>query len=185
MKLRELYESIYNKIFSVPFFKKLLEKLPFLEKVLQWEIISYLVFGVLTTVVNLAAYWLVNLIRGKDYETAVLFTVKSFEFRWIYLANAVAWIVAVLFSFVTNKLFVFESKAADTKTVLRELTTFIGTRILSFLLFEELIFGLLAHFMNSWIAKLIIAVFVVIFNYVMSKLVIFRKKKEEKEGEET
>ena len=85
--------------------------------------------------------------------------------------------VAVLFSFITNKLFVFESRARDAKTVLWELFSFFGSRIVSFLLFEELLFGILAHFMNDWISKLLVAVFVIVFNYVMSKLVIFRKKK--------
>ncbi len=178
MKLKELYEALYQKVFSVPFFKKILEKLPFLEKVLQYEIISYLVFGVLTTVVNLLAYWLINLTQGPDYDKKVLFTVAGIDFRWIYLANAVAWVVAVLFSFITNKLFVFESRAKDAKTVLWELFSFFGARIVSFLLFEELLFGVLAHFMNDWLSKILVAVFVIVFNYVMSKLVIFRKKKE-------
>ena len=179
MKLRELYESFYNKVFSVPFFKKILEKLPFLEKVLAYEIISYLVFGVLTTVVNLLAYFLMNLIPGKNYETLVLFKAGNFEFLWIYFANAVAWIVAVLFSYFTNKLFVFESRSFAIGTVARELASFIGARLASFLIFEELLFGVLIKYLhfNDWLAKISIAVFVIVFNYVMSKLVIFRKKK--------
>jgi|GEM_PF-99913 len=183
MILKEWYEKLYNKIFSVPFFKKLL-KIPGLEKLLQYEIISYLFFGVLTTVVNLFAYWAVNKFAGDDYETKVLFTVKSFDFRWIYFANAVAWIVAVLFSYFTTKIFVFESRSFKAKTLAREMVSFFGARILSFLIFEELVFGLLASFMNSWIAKLIIAVFVVVFNYIASKLVIFRKKKPEESEEQ-
>ena len=183
MKLRSLYEKTYERVFSVPFFKKILEKLPFLEKILAWEIVSYIVFGGLTTVVNLAAYWAVNLFAGENYEAKVLFTVKSFEFRWIYFANAVAWVIAVVFSYITNKIFVFESKARDAKTIFREVSTFFGSRILSFLLFEELLFGVLAAFMNDWIAKIAIAVFVILFNYVASKLVISRKKKPAKEPE--
>ena len=177
MKLKALYEKLYHNVFSIPFFAKILKKLPFLEKVLNWEIVSYLVFGVLTTVVNLVAYWVVNLFAGQDYETKVLFTVKGFDFRWIYFANAFAWVAAVLFAYITNKLFVFESRSFAAKTVLREISSFFGARILSFLIFEELLFGILAAFMNSWIAKIILAVFVVAFNYVASKLVIFRKKK--------
>ena len=177
MKLKELYEKLYHSVFSIPFFAKILQKLPFLEKVLSWEIVSYLVFGVLTTVVNLVAYWAVNLFAGPGYESKVLFSVKGFDFRWIYFANAVAWVIAVTFAFVTNKLFVFESRAKDAKSVLGELIAFFGARILSFLIFEELLFGILAAFMNSWIAKIILAVFIVVFNYVASKLVIFRKKK--------
>ncbi|MBQ7637368.1 MAG: GtrA family protein [Clostridia bacterium] len=176
MFLKKWYEKIYNAVFSLSFFKKLL-KIPGVEKLLQYEFVSYIFFGVLTTVVNLVAYWAVNLFAGPDYETKVLFTVKSFDFRWIYFANAVAWIVAVLFSYFTTKIFVFESRSFAAKTLVREMVSFFGARILSFLIFEELVFGILASFMNSWIAKIIIAVFVVVFNYVASKLVIFKKKK--------
>ena len=179
MKLKELYMKLYDAVFSVPFFKKILVKLPFLEKVLAYEFVSYIVFGGLTTVVNLLTYFLINLIPGKHYETLVLFTVGKFDFLWIYLANAVAWIAAVLFSFFTTKIFVFESRSFAAKTVLRELISFIGARLASFLIFEELLFGVLinALHMNDWIAKVVIAVFVIVFNFIMSKLVIFRKKK--------
>ncbi len=183
MKIRKLYEDIYRRIFSVPFFRKILEKLPFLEKMLQWEIVSYLVFGVLTTAVNFLAYWLVNLPMGKNYDSRVLFSAGGFDFKWIYLANAIAWVVAVTFSFVGNKVLVFESRASDAKTVLREAAQFFGARILTLVLFEELLFGLLAGFMNSWIAKIISGVLVIVFNYVASKLVIFRKKKEAADGD--
>lgn len=182
MKLKELYESIYNKIFSLALFRRILEKIPALGKLLQWETVSYLLFGALTTVVNLLVYWLVNLPMGKNYEQRVLFTVRGFDFRWIYAANAIAWLASVLFSFITNKLLVFESRGKDAKTVLFEMVSFFGSRILSFLLFEELLFGVCAHFMNDWLSKLLIAVFVVLFNYTASKFVIFRKKKNRQEG---
>ena len=187
MKLKELYLRLYERIFSIDIFKKLLAAVPALGKLLQWEIVSYLVFGGLTTAVNLLSYWLVNLPWGERFDEIVLFSVRGFDFRWIYAANAISWIASALFSFVTNKLFVFESASRDAKTVLREFTSFIGSRLISFFLFEELLFGLLAHFMNSWFAKLITAVFVIVFNFAASKLVIFRKKggteeTEEKEG---
>lgn len=180
MFLKEFYEKIYNKVFSVPFFKKLL-KIPGVQKLLQYEIISYLVFGVLTTVVNLLSYWLVNKFAGDDYETKVMFSLNSFDFRWIYFSNAAAWIISVLFSFFTNKLFVFESRSFRAKTLIKEMASFFGARIISFIVFEELVFGLLVGFMNSYTAKIAIAVFVVVFNYVASKLVIFKKKSGEEE----
>ena len=109
MKLKELYEKLYNAVFSLPVLRILPEKLPWLEKLLRWEIVSYLLFGFLTTVVNLLAYWLVNLPWGAEAETKVLFRMPlpggtELDFRWIYAANAIAWVVAVVFSFVTNKL---------------------------------------------------------------------------------
>ena len=188
MKLKELYEKIYKAVFSLPLLRKLPEKLPWLEKLLRWEIVSYLLFGLLTTVVNLLTYWLVNLPWGAESETKVLFRMPlpggaGLDFRWIYAANAIAWVTAVVFAFVTNKLFVFESRGGGKKAVVKEVISFFGTRIASFLIFEELLFGILAHFMNSWYAKLIIAVFAVAFNYVASKLFIFRKKKPEEDAE--
>lgn len=187
MKLKVFYEKIYNKIFSVPLFKKLL-KIPGVEKLLQYEIVSYLVFGVLTTAVNIVTYLGVGKLVGDGYEEKIIYTLKisdfSYEIKWVLVINAVAWIVSVLFSFITNKLFVFESSSWKPKTAMKELSSFIGARILSFLIFEELVFMLLINIFNihHLISKLIIAIFVVIFNYIASKLVIFRKKntKEDK-----
>lgn len=177
MKLKKIYESIYNKIFSIPFFRMFL-KIPGVEKLLQYEIVSYLVFGVLTTVVNFAVYMIMGLFAGENYKEKILFTVGSFDFQLILLMNAVAWIASVLFSFVTNKLFVFESSSWKGSVFIKEFISFIGARIISFVIFEELVFALLINILNmhDLIAKGAVAVFVVIFNYVASKLVIFRKK---------
>ncbi len=179
MKLKELYEKIYNKIFSIGFFKKLL-KIPGVEKLLQYEIVSYLVFGVLTTVVNFVTYMVIGFFSGENYEEKVLFSIGSFDLHWVLVMNAIAWIASVLFSFITNKLFVFESSSWKIAVAAKELLAFLSARILSFLIFEELIFALLINIfgINDLIAKLAVAVFVVIFNYVASKLVIFRKKGE-------
>lgn len=187
MKLKIFYEKIYNKIFSVPLFKKLL-KIPGVEKLLQYEIVSYLVFGLLTTVVNFITYYGVGMLVGEGFDKKIIYTLNisdfSYEIKWVLVINAIAWIVSVLFSFVTNKLFVFESSSWKPNTALRELGSFIGARIISFLIFEELVFMLLINIFNihHLISKLIIAVFVVVFNFVASKLVIFRKKntKEDK-----
>ncbi len=180
MKLKEFYEKIYNKIFSISFFKMFL-KIPGVEKLLQYEIVSYLLFGVLTTVVNFATYMVMGIFAGDNYEEKILFTLGKFDFQLILLMNAVAWIVSVLFSFITNKLFVFESSSWKGKVFAKEFLSFIGARIISFVIFEELIFALLVNVLNlnDLIAKAAVAVFVVIFNYVASKLVIFRKKGED------
>lgn len=179
MKLKELYEKLYNKIFSTEVFRKLL-KIPGAEKLLQYEIVSYLTFGVLTTVVNFITYMGVGLLSGENYEEKVLFSIGSFSLHWVLVMNAIAWLVSVLFSFVTNKLFVFESTSWKPAVALKELITFFGARIISFLIFEELVFALLINIfgIKDLISKLIVAIFVVIFNYVTSKLIIFRKKGE-------
>ncbi len=188
MKLKVFYEKIYNKIFSVPLFSKLL-KIPGVEKLLQYEIVSYLVFGVLTTVVNVLTYLGIGALVGEGYDEKIIYTLKFadivFDIKWVLLINAIAWIVSVLFAFVTNKLFVFESSSWKAGVVLKELMSFLGARILSFIIFEELIFMLLITIgVHHLIAKLAIAVFVVLFNYVASKLVIFRKKNSPKKTNE-
>ena len=179
MKLKEIYEKIYNKIFSVPLFGKLL-KIPGVEKLLQYEIVSYLVFGVLTTVVNFVTYMVLGIFAGENYEAEILFSIGSFDFQLILLMNGIAWVASVLFAFVTNKLFVFESSSWKPAVLFREIISFFGARVVSFLLFEELLFALIVNVLhlNDLVAKLLVAVFVVIFNFVASKLVIFRKKGE-------
>ena len=178
MKLKQLYEGIYNKVFSVGLFKKLL-RIPGVEKLLSWEVVSYILFGLLTTAVNLLAYFLINLVPGKGYQEKVLFTVGNFDFLWLYFAQAFAWVVAVLFAYFTNKLFVFESRSFAAKTVLREMASFFSARFVSFLLFEELLFAVCVKYlhMGDWWAKILLAVFNVVCNYAVSKLFIFRKKK--------
>lgn len=183
MKLKELYLKLYNAVFSVSIFKPLL-KIPFVEKLLQYEVVSYLVFGVLTTVVNFVVYGLSNLLAGENYEAKILFSVGSFDFLWIYVSQALAWVAAVIFAYITNKLFVFESSSWKRNVVVKEIVSFFSARILSFILFEELLFILLAGIIgiNGWISKIIISFLVIVFNFVASKLVIFRNKKRP-EGE--
>ena len=180
MKLKELYEKLYGKIFSVKPFSLIL-KIPYVEKLLKYEIVSYLVFGVLTTVVNFVTYMIMGIFAGENYEEKVLFNIGGLDVQLILLMNAIAWIVSVLFAFITNKLFVFESSSWKGSVFFSELFSFIGARVISFLIFEELVFALLinALSLNDIVSKIVISVFVVIFNYVASKLVIFRKKGEE------
>lgn len=182
--MKKLYEKIYKKVFSVPFFAKFL-KIGFIKKLLDYEVLSYLFFGVLTTAVNFLAFWLVNLIKGGDYEHCVLTTLnifsRSIPVMWTTVANAIAWVAAVLFAYITNKLFVFESKSKNPKVVIRELISFFGARLISFLIFEFALFSLLNTTMgiNSYICKIITGIIVIIFNYIASKLVIFKNKSKE------
>lgn len=131
-----------------------------IQKFLNRETISYLVFGVLTTVVNYVSY-----------EVC-----KWFGLHYI-LSTILAWALAVAFAYITNKLFVFESKSFAREVLIREITTFIGCRLFSglcdlgFMALAVEIIGI-----NDSIAKLASNVFVVIINYIFSKLFIFRKK---------
>ena len=136
------------------------------------EIVLYIVFGALTTLVNFIIYYpLVNIKAMEPHKE-----------WWVLVVNVIAWIAAVAFAFVTNKLFVFESKERDKKTLLVQITSFVGSRLFS-LLVEE---GILALFVsllkfseNIW--KLVAAAFVVIMNYFFGKFLVFRNKKDKKE----
>ena len=126
-----------------------------------WDVLSYLFFGVLTTVVNYIIYL-------PCYNLLSLSAVVS---------NAIAWVVAVAFAYLTNKPFVFKSHDWSAKTVIPELTKFVGCRVGSGLA-ETLILLLAVDIMN-WngnIWKIITSVLVVILNYIGSKLLVFRKK---------
>ena len=127
----------------------------------HWDILSYLFFGVLTTVVNYVVYL-------PCYNLLGLSAVAS---------NGIAWVVAVAFAYLTNKPFVFKSNDWSSKTVIPELTKFVGCRIGSGL--AESLILLLAVDILGWngnIWKLLTNVLVVILNYIGSKLLVFRKK---------
>lgn len=136
----------------------MLSKIEMLLKKYRSEII-YLVFGVLTTVVNYAIYFPCD---------------RLLHTAW--LSNSIAWVFAVLFAYLTNKPFVFESHDWSGKTVVPEFIKFVGTRIAS-LCAENLILlvtvDLLGWNRIGW--KLFASVLVVILNYVGSKLLVFRK----------
>lgn len=138
------------------------------------EIVLYVVFGALTTLVNyLVFYPLVNIPVMRDNVS-----------WWTLVVNVIAWVAAVAFAYVTNKFFVFESKDKSKKTVLREIVSFVGARVAS-LLIEEAILALFVtvlHF-NENLIKLIASIGTVIINYFFSKFVIFRKKRSESKEE--
>lgn len=126
-----------------------------------WDILTYLVFGVLTTVVNYAIY------------------LPIFNFCGISAAvsNMIAWVGAVIFAFLTNKPFVFHSHDWSAKTTLPELIKFVGCRVASGVL-ETVILFLAVDCMawNGNIWKLVTQVLVIVINYVGSKLLVFRNK---------
>lgn len=126
----------------------------------HWDILSYLFFGVLTTIVNYVVYL-------PCYNLLGLSAVVS---------NGIAWVIAVAFAYLTNKPFVFKSNDWSAKTVVPELSKFVGCRIGSGLA-ESLILLLAVDILgwngNLW--KLLTNVLVVILNYIGSKLLVFKK----------
>lgn len=125
-----------------------------------WDILSYLFFGVLTTIVNYLIYLPAYNILGFSAATS----------------NAAAWVVAVAFAYLTNKPFVFKSHDWSKKTVIPELTKFVSCRITSGVL-ETIILLITVDILgwngNLW--KLATQVMVVVLNYVFSKLIVFKK----------
>ena len=153
-----------------------------LHAVLNKETVTYVFFGGLTTLVNLVVFKVFDLFFGG---------------KWYLLTNTIAWIAAVAFAFVTNKLFVFESKKWTFGVLKKEIPGFLSARIGSYFVeqgglwcfvellhFDEKVFDFkLLQLSGKIVAKLIIGVIVVVLNYLFSKFVIF-KKKEEPNGKE-
>lgn len=126
-----------------------------------WDILAYLIFGVLTTVVNYAVYLPVYNILGLSAA----------------LSNAIAWVVAVAFAYLTNKPFVFKSHDWSRATIIPELTKFVSCRVASGAL--ETVILLVTVDILSWngnIWKLLTQVMVVVLNYIFSKLIVFKKR---------
>ena len=124
------------------------------------DVIVYLVFGVLTTVVNYIVYLPCYNVLGLSGSAS----------------NAIAWVGAVAFAYLTNKPFVFQSRDWSARTVIPELTKFVGCRIGSGVLETAIIF-LTVDWLgwNGNVMKLLTSVLVVVLNYIGSKLLVFKK----------
>ena len=121
------------------------------------ETINYLIVGFLTTVVSIVSY---NLFR--------------FVISDITVCTVLSWICAVAFAYVTNRVFVFESK---NKNYVKEISSFVGSRIFS-LVVEIVVMLILTSLLkiNDRIAKIIVQFIIVVLNYITSKLFVFKKK---------
>ena len=131
-------------------------------------VLLYLIFGALTTVINTVVYY-------------ILYT--KFNISNI-VSNTNAWIAAVIFAFITNKVWVFKSKSFEPVLVLRELASFILARLSTGLLDMFIMYmGVDVLGGKPMLSKVISNVFVVILNYVFSKLFIFRRKPVKSDAE--
>ena len=140
-----------------------------IDNVKKYEgVLLYLIFGALTTVINTVVYY-------------ILYT--KFNISNI-VSNTNAWIAAVIFAFITNKVWVFKSKSFEPVLVLRELTSFILARLSTGLLDMFIMYmGVDVLGGKPMLSKVISNVFVVILNYVFSKLFIFRRKPVKSDAE--
>lgn len=129
------------------------------------EIINYLIIGGLTTVVSLISFYLVRiLIFTKDTQLD------------IQISNIISWIFAVLFAFITNKKYVFESKTTGTKKI-KEMIKFYLSRVTTLLIDMVTMWILTAPLnINDKVSKIIVQFIIVVLNYVFSKLFVFKKE---------
>lgn len=129
------------------------------------EIINYLIVGVLTTVVSIVTYFLFSLVL--DIENNILFI----------LANVLSWICAVIFAYVTNKKFVFNTTTSNKKEEIKVFSMFVSSRITTLLIELAFMFVTVKIILiNDKIAKVIAQFIVIVLNYVLSKLFVFKKK---------
>ena len=124
------------------------------------ELIMYGIFGVLTTLINLLTFYVLDKLGVN-----------------VYLNNSIAWVISVLFAFITNKLYVFNSKDTSYKIIAKEGIAFFLARIFSYFVDMFTIFMIFQVMgINKMIAKIISNVIVIIINYLLSKIIIFKKK---------
>ncbi len=141
------------------------------------EIISYLFWGVLTTVVCWGSYSIFMLVLNKITPQA------SYN---VAVANFLSWLSAVIFSFITNKIFVFKSKSWKKEKVIPEAGKFVSSRFATGALeivavpalvaigLDQSLFGI-----DGMVSKILVSLIMVIVNYVFCKIFIFRKKKND------
>lgn len=129
------------------------------------EIFNYLIVGGLTTLVSLITY----------YGSVLTFLNPNNAIE-LQVANILSWICAVTFAYITNRIFVFKSKS---KEVVKEITSFVSSRILTLLLDMGImfLFVTILH-LNDKIMKLVVQVIVTVLNYIFSKLFVFANKKQ-------
>ncbi|MBR6525790.1 MAG: GtrA family protein [Clostridia bacterium] len=136
------------------------------------EMISYVFFGALTTLVNWCVYVFLTYALGMQQHLRG-------SAMYILIGNAAtlcAWVLSVLFAFFTNKRYVFHSSASRQSGAWKEFLLFISARIMSYLIFDMLLYTALLYVMNDKMDKLLMNVLVILFNYAASKWVIFRKQ---------
>lgn len=128
------------------------------------ELIAYVIVGGLTTVVSMALY----------YGSTWAFLDGSDALQ-VQIANVISWVGAVAFAYVTNRVFVFQSHST---AVFREIVSFVSSRVLTLLLDMGCMWLMVTAIgVDHRIAKLVSMVLVTVGNYVISKLLVFKKEK--------
>lgn len=125
------------------------------------EVLLYLFFGVLTTMVSIAVFALCNVTLGINE----------------LVSNVISWIVSVAFAFFTNRIWVFAAPTKTASEFVRQLISFYGGRVLTLVLEEAIILIFVTMLgMPSMVIKLVAQVIVVVGNYIISKIIVFGKR---------
>lgn len=131
-----------------------------IKKLLNSEGIKYIIFGILTTFVNILSYLALN-------KIGILYIIS----------NSIAFILSIIFAFITNKIYVFNSKTLKLNDVIREGVTFLCSRLATFVIDTVLMILLIEMLsINDFIAKCIVNIIVIIINYILSKFIVFKEK---------
>ena len=127
------------------------------------EITNYLFFGILTTIINLITYYILIL--------TILNPNNPLELQ---ISNIIAWITSVTFAYITNKKYVFKSNETNIK---KEIIKFYTSRLTTLFIDISLMFIFVTILkLNDKLIKLIIAIIIIILNYILSKLIVFKKR---------
>ncbi len=123
---------------------------------LDRELVLYVVFGAFTFFVNLISYFFFANLLGINY----------------LVSNGIAWFLSVLFAYVTNRIWVFESKSPN---ILKEMSLFFGGRIFSGIVDMFLMYAFIDLLMfDGSISKIVVQIIVIVLNYIFSKLIVFK-----------
>lgn len=124
------------------------------------EINLYVIFGILTTIINLILYEMCIFVKF-DYK----------------ISNTIAFIISIIFAFVTNKIYVFRSKCNKINFLIKEILLFFISRIFTYILeIFLLILFIDLFYLNITISKLVTTIIVVVLNYILSKTSVFKKE---------
>lgn len=155
--------DIFDRLMHLPGLR-ILE--PFYKK--YKEMLLYLFFGGIAVVLNIALFVFFNGILGIGE----------------LIANAICWVICVLFQFFTNRTWVFDGHVDSAGAFWKQMASFFGGRIFT-LVVEEIILGVFITWLgfNSMVVKAVAQVVVIVLNYVVSKLFVFKADKAEKSAE--
>ena len=150
----------------------------------QYELLRYLFAGGVTTVLSMVVSYGVCFLladRPPMEGNPILWVIHCINLATkgqVSFANAVSWVIAVLFAFWINRVMVFQVKGGSAGAVVKELVQFAGGRLVSFFVFEQGLMLLLKTIgVSNFVNRIVVLVFVMVFNYVISKFWIFKEKK--------